>query len=48
MLSPYIKEEWYENIKNYKYSGSDISIWYVYISNPFCNWAIKYIPSWVA
>jgi len=48
MFTPYIKEEWKENIKNYKYSGSDVSIWYTYISNPFCNWVVKYIPRWVA
>lgn len=48
MFTPYIKEEWKDPIKNYKYRGSDISIWYTYISNPFCNWWVEYFPKWLA
>ena len=44
LYSPYIKEEWKDNIRSYKYRGSDISIFFVYVTNPFCNWLIKYFP----
>ncbi len=48
MFTPYIKDEWKQNIKDYRYKGGDISIWYVWISNPFCNWLIQYCPNWIA
>lgn len=43
-IKPYIKEEWKDNIRDYKYRGSDISIFYVHFTSPFCNWVVNYLP----
>ncbi len=44
LISPYIKEEWKENVRNFKYKGSDSSIFYTLFTNPFCNWAVEFLP----
>jgi len=44
ILSPYIKEEWKDHIRNYKYKGSDRSIFYTYVANPLCNIIVEKLP----
>jgi hypothetical protein len=44
----YIKEEWKENIRNYKFKGKDSSLVYNYIASPICNYLVKYVPKWMA
>ena len=44
----YIKEEWKDSIRNYKYCGEDHSIFHYYVSNPLCNVLVEYFPKWVA
>ena len=44
----YIAPKYYNNVLNYKYSGGDNSILYVYIMNPIYEWAINYFPTWLA
>lgn len=44
----YIKEEYKDNLRNYKYRGGDNSILYKIFINPFCNWAVEYMPMWLA
>lgn len=46
--SPYIEEKYKDNLRNYKYKGSDNSIFYIYCMSPFCNWAVEYLPTWLA
>ena len=48
VLSPYIKEEYKENIRNYKYRGSDNSLLYIFFIFPFCNFVVEYFPTWLA
>ncbi len=46
LTSPYIGEEkWKENIKNFKYKGSDSSIVYVNFTSPVCNHLVEYLPN---
>lgn len=47
-VSPYIKEEWVENIKSYKYKGADNSIVYNYFASPLCNFLVEKIPTNIA
>lgn len=44
----YIKDEWKENLKNYKYNSTDKSLLYVHITSPLCNYLVKFIPDYVA
>lgn len=44
----YIKPEWHDNIKNYKYSTSNLSFFYNNIMSPFCNVLIEKFPTWLA
>jgi hypothetical protein len=44
----YIKEEWKENIKNYKFNSTDASLLYVHITSPLCNYLVKFIPDYIA
>ena len=43
----YIKEEYISNLKNYKYSGADYSIYYKYVISPICNYITNYLPTWL-
>ena len=45
---PYISEEFYDNLRNYKYKSADASISYKYIISPLCNHLVKLFPKWVA
>jgi hypothetical protein len=47
LTSQYIREEWKENIKNFKYRGSDNSIFYRMVVNPICNFIADHLPSWL-
>ncbi len=47
-FTPFIKEEWKDNIRNYKYKGLEKSITYKYFTSPLCNFLVKYIPSSIA
>jgi len=39
----------YENVRTFKYVGTDASYWYNYVSNPIAKWIVKhYTPKWVA
>ena len=44
----YIEDQYIDNLLNYKYSGGDKSILYRLIINPFCNFLVKYLPTWLA
>ena len=44
----YIKEQWKENIKNYKYSGKDDSLLYNYVTSPLCNKIVEFVPAFIA
>jgi len=44
ILSPYIKEEWFENIRKYSYRGSDRSLVYTYFAGPMCNIIVEKLP----
>lgn len=48
LFNPYIKEEWKQNIKNYKFSSTDHSLLYVHITSPLCNWLVKFVPDYIA
>ena len=43
-FSPYIKEEWKENVKNYKYRGTDRGLYYNYVASPLCNILVQKFP----
>lgn len=45
---PYIITEWYDSIKNHKYAGADLSIFYTYVMSPICNKLVNYFPIWLA
>jgi hypothetical protein len=45
LTSPYIREEWKDNIRNFKYKGSDISIFYTHFTSPVCNMLVEYLPN---
>lgn len=45
ILSPYIKQEWMENIKKFKYKGSDRSLFYNYLAGPLCNIIVEKLPT---
>ena len=45
---PYISEEFYDNLRNYKYKSADASISYKYIISPLCNHLVKLFPKRVA
>ena len=44
----YIKPEWRDTIKAYKYNGEDHSIFHNYVSNPLCDYLVQYFPIWMA
>jgi hypothetical protein len=48
LISPYIPEEWKENIRRYKYKGSDNSIFYRLCTSPLCDYIVQFIPKTVA
>ena len=45
---PYVSNEYYDNLRNYKYKSADSSISYKYIISPLCNHLVKLFPKWVA
>ena len=45
---PYVPIQYYDNIRNYKYSSSDASITYKYIMSPLCNFLVTRFPIWLA
>ena len=47
-IPPYIKKDYYENIKTYKYKGGDLSLTYKYFISPLCEYLITYIPPYIA
>eukprot|EP00340_Litonotus_pictus_P009108 CAMPEP_0170523356 /NCGR_PEP_ID=MMETSP0209-20121228/8788_1 /TAXON_ID=665100 ORGANISM="Litonotus pictus, Strain P1" /NCGR_SAMPLE_ID=MMETSP0209 /ASSEMBLY_ACC=CAM_ASM_000301 /LENGTH=431 /DNA_ID=CAMNT_0010811413 /DNA_START=35 /DNA_END=1330 /DNA_ORIENTATION=+ len=44
----YLKEEWKENIINYKFKSKDNSLVYKYFTSPMCDALIEKIPTWIA
>lgn len=48
LFSPYIKEEWKPSIKAYKFKGVDNSIFYRFVTSPFANKVVQYIPEYIA
>jgi hypothetical protein len=44
LITSYIQEEWKQNVLNYKYKGSDSSIFYKLVTNPLCNTLVEYLP----
>ena len=48
ITSKYIEDQYITNLINYKYSGGDNSILYRFVINPFCNWFVNYLPTWLA
>ena len=47
-LTPYIDNEGIENIKVFKYNGSDTGPMYLYFYNPLAIWGVKHTPEWIA
>ena len=45
---PYVSNEYFDNLRNYKYRSTDSSISYKYIISPLCNHLVKLFPKWVA
>lgn len=48
LTSPYIREEWKDNVRNFKYRGTDNSIFYKYFTSPVCNVIVEYLPKSLA
>jgi len=48
LFTPYIKNEWKENIIKYKFHSTDSSILYNYVTSPLCNHLVKFIPNHIA
>jgi hypothetical protein len=44
----YIPRKGLENLKNYKYSGKDLSVVATYILQPFWRWLAELLPDWLA
>ena len=47
LSSKYIDDEYKENLKHYKFTGKDNSIYYNYVISPICNVITNYIPKWI-
>ena len=48
-ITPYIDTEARkQNLKNHKYSGSDLGLSYIYFYNPVANKLVTCIPEWIA
>ena len=43
-----IEPDWVEKIKNSKFKTKDDSLFYHYIISDFCNFLLKFIPSYIA
>ena len=48
LFTPYIEEDWKDNIRNYKYKGSDNSIFYKLVASPMCDFIVKRLPETLA
>jgi hypothetical protein len=48
LFTPYIQEDWKENIKNFKYRGKDLSLIYNYIGSPVCDDFCNMLPETLA
>jgi len=50
MIGPkFITKEGEENLKNFKYSGGDNSLIYIYFYSPLAEWCVDNLtPSWLA
>ena len=48
LFTPYIQEDWKENIKNFKYRGRDNSIFYNNIGSPLCDYIVTLLPKTMA
>jgi hypothetical protein len=48
VFTPYIKDEWKDSIRSYKYRGRDDSIFYNLFVSPVCNWLVEYFPKTLA
>ncbi len=44
-LTPYIQTEYRENVKKFKYKGSDNSIFYRHFTSPLCDITCRYLPA---
>ena len=44
IMSEYIPEAWKDKIRNYKYKGSDNSLFYRYVTSPCCDFVVKHLP----
>ncbi len=45
ITSPYIEEKWHDNIRNFKYKGSDNSIFYKFFTGPACDFLVRFLPN---
>ncbi len=43
-----IDKKYYEVYRNYKYNGTDDSLFYRYIVSPLCDKLVLYIPDYIA
>ncbi len=48
LITPYIPEEWKENIRKHKYKGSDNSIFYTRVTSPLCDYLVGFFPRTLA
>lgn len=45
----YITEKGYDGIRNFKYKGGSVSVFYAHIWSPLCNWIVDNVmPSTLA
>lgn len=47
-LKNYIEEEWKDSIKQWKYRGSDNSLFYIYVMSPLCDYLTSFLPKTLA
>ena len=48
VITPYIPEEWKENIRTHKYKGTDNSIFYQMVTSPSCDFIVGFLPKTLA
>lgn len=46
-LMTYILDDHKQNVKTYKYKGSDVSILYKYVTSPICDVISMFIPEFI-
>ncbi len=48
ILRPYISDEAAQKLKQYRYSGGDTGLVYIYFYNPLAIKLVSFTPEWIA